>query len=196
MNFKNKFNLIVLILVLLNICLIVFGVYYTWTSINNISQDLISQKEKLINTDLEIQNIEEFKSIYPVIESDLQKASRLLSNYEAPVEFMKFLEDVSLECQVTTNIVALSASQAQEKQSIWPFLPFQIKSSGSFTNFYRFFEKIESGPYLIEIQNLRIDRINDKNINNQVNSDELSVGDVEATILINLFTQKNEVESK
>ena len=106
MNFKNRFNLIVLILALLNICLIVFGVYYTWTSVNNISHDLVSQKEKLINTDLEIQNMEEFKNVYSVIEPDLQKASRLLSNYEAPVEFMKFLENISSECQVTTNIVA------------------------------------------------------------------------------------------
>ncbi|MBU0546996.1 MAG: type 4a pilus biogenesis protein PilO [Patescibacteria group bacterium] len=189
MNLRNKFNFSVTILILINIGLIVFGIYYLWIDINNSSSKLASQKGLSANIDSEIQNIEKFKKLYPTINPNLEKASDLLSNYEAPVEFMKFLEAVAYDCQLSTTVTALNQSKGQDKTSVWPFLPFQLKSLGSFTNFYKFLDKIESGPYLVEIQNLKIDRINEEKTQ-QADSDGLSVGDIEATILINLFTQK------
>jgi len=189
MSLRNKFNFSIIILVLINVGLIVFGIYYLWLDIDRASRDLAAQKQASASLDLEIQNIETFKKLYPTIKPNLEKASDLLANYEAPVEFMKFLEAASSDCRLTTTIVALNPSQGQEKTLIWPFLPFQLTSLGSFPNFYKFLDKIESGPYLIEIQNLKIDRIGEEKIN-QEDFKGLSVGDVETTILINLFTQK------
>jgi len=189
MSLKNKFNFPIIILILVNISLIVFGIYYLWTDINRASGDLVVQRKALASLNSEIQNIEIFKKLYPTIKPNLEKASGLLSNYEAPVEFMKFLEVTSSDSQLSTTIVALNPSQGQEKTSIWPFLPFQLKLAGSFTNFYKFLDKIESGPYLIEIQNLKIDRINEEKVQQEIFKG-LSAGDIEATILINLFTQK------
>jgi len=188
MNQGNKFNIPLLIIILLTAVLIVFLVYPLWSDITIASQDLKKQVESLVAYNAEIENIEVFRNLYPQIKPNLEKASDLLVIYEAPVEFMKFLEAVSDDCQLSTTVMALTTVQTKEKTS-WPFLSFQVTSIGSAPNFYKFLDQMESGPYLIEIQNLKINRLTEK----ELERNELvgfSMGDVKAVVSVNLFAKK------
>ena len=188
MNLGNKLNIPLLIIAFLNASLIIFLIYPLWSDIVMASQDLKNQIESLVVFDAEIKNIEVFRNLYPGIRPNLEKASDLLVIYEAPVEFMKFLEAVSDDCQLSTTVMASAIVQNKEKTS-WPLLSFQITSLGSAPDFYKFLDKIESGPYLIEIQNLKINRLTEKELE-QKEFVGLFLGDVKAVISVNLFTKK------
>jgi hypothetical protein len=183
---KNKIRLSLIIFSLFSITLITFVVFPLFSGIKKSSQNLISQRQTFASFEARIENIGNFKDIYQKIEPNLKISSTFFVNSEVPVEFISFLETTAKDCQVSINIS--SAIPGETKEEIWPSLVFRITSISSFPKFLRFLEKLETCPYLIQIQNLQISRLTNSEHEKQ-KAGEFSLGDVSTSFSIKVLTK-------
>ena len=188
MNIKNKINLSLIFFLILAIFLLAFLIYPLLEDIKNNSKEMISQKKEVLSLENKIKDIEEFRKSYAKIKPNLEQIETLFTNSEAPIDFISFLEKTSQDCQVSIKIAP--AAITKEGEAPWPSLSFSITSLGSFPNFLRFLEKLESGPYLTEIQNLSIKRLLDPELKSKEGFENLSVGDIQANFLIKVFASR------
>jgi len=186
MALKNKINLSLFIFLVLSVFLIVFLIIPCFKDIKNNSRELISEKEKIASLEDKIKNIEEFKKNYQEIEPNLEKIGTLFVESEAPVDFISFLERTSQDCKTLVKIS--SSFVTKETKDPWSSLSFQITSAGSFPNFLKFLEKLESSQYLIEIKNLNITRLNEFELKSK-EFENFSFGDVKANFLLKIYTK-------
>lgn len=134
--------------------LIIFCIQPLFSEIKKISQSFISQKERIITLEQKTQSLENFTKIFPTLSPELEKIDKLFVDQKLPIDFITFLEQTAKNCQLSLEIV--SSSPVSNDKDPWPSLSFQLNLAGSFPNISRFLEKLESAPYLIEIQNLTI----------------------------------------
>ena len=186
MTIKNKINLSLIFFLILAIFLLAFLIYPLLKDIKNNSKEMISQKKEVLSLENKIKDIEEFRKNYAKIRPNLEKIETLFTNSEAPIDFISFLEKTSQDCRVSIQIVPAAITRVSEEP--WPSLSFSITLTGSFPNFLRFLEKLESGPYLTEIQNLSIKRLQDTELKSK-EFESLSLGDIQASFLIKVFTK-------
>ena len=183
---KNKINLSLIIFSILSISLIVFLIYPLFKEIKNNSEDLISKKQKLLSLETKIENLEKFQSLWQEIEPDFKKIDQLFIDSEVPVEFISFLEATARDCELSIEISSTLPSKIEKDP--WPSLFFQISPTTSFPKFLRFLAKIETSPYLIEIQNLNAKRLTEKELGSKA-FERFSLGDVKTALSIKIYTK-------
>lgn len=184
---KNKIFLSAFLFLILNLILILFFIYPSWKEIQEKSEELILVKEKLLALEQEVKSIDELKKLEERLKPAKEKIESLFINKEIPLELISFLENLSQSCQVSQEILPLPKSS--KKSSLtepWPFLDFQMKLFGSFPNIARFLEKIESGPFLIKVENLNIVRLNENELAKK-EFEKFKLGDVRVTFLLRAF---------
>jgi len=187
MRIKKKITISIVSFLVLSILLIIFVISPLFLEIKKISQDFLSQKQKLLALEEKIENLEKFKIIFPEISSSLEKIDNLFVDPKVPIDFINFLEKTSQDSRLSLEI-SVSSPLKIEKDP-WPSIPFQLSLAGSFTNLANFLEKLESTFYLIEIQNINITRLSE----NELKSKEFevySLGDVKAALSIKVYTSR------
>ena len=117
---------------------------------------------------------------------DLEKSESIFINRDVPVSLIKFFEDEAE--RVNLNISIFPASLKEIDDDIWPFVSFRFNLLGSYMNFMRFFERIETSPLLIEIQDLSIKKVDLMQLG-QEDYNELSTNDVTAILNIRAFAK-------
>jgi hypothetical protein len=117
------------------------------------SSEYLSQKEKLISVEKKKGELINIEKTYADISPNLAKIDAIFVNSEEPVELINFLERAAQQLNLSIQISL--ANKGTENKS-WPGIYFQIKTAGSFSNFMKFLENLESAPYLIEVQNIDI----------------------------------------
>jgi Tfp pilus assembly protein PilO len=157
MKTKEKINLLIVLVILLVILTAAFVVYPLLGGIRKNSQELVSQKKNLAILESKVANLEKFKIIYKELEEILGKINDLFVDPGVPVEFISFLEERAKESHLETKITPTVLKGTEEDP--WPFLSFQINSTGSFPDVLSFLKKIENSSYLIEIKNLNISKV-------------------------------------
>jgi len=178
MNVKKKINTSLFIFFILIVLTIVFIVFPLLIDIKKGSNDLISEKNNLSVLDEQIASLEKFKILYKNLEEILKKIDKLFINSEVPVDFIGFLEKTARSSLVNIEIIPLSSGKIDKDP--WPSINFQITANGSFSNFLSFLEKIESSPYLIEIQNLTVV---------QNSSEKKTAGNIQAIFSFKVFAK-------
>lgn len=189
MNFKNKTQIFLIMFCVINISFIIFLIYPIISDIRKNSQELISVKKDFIIFETKIRNLEEFETTHSELEPNFEKAFSLFIDPKAPVKFMEFLEKISQDCQLQTEILPVQISKNKEDR--WSSLPLKITSVGYFSNFLKFIKKIEYSPYLIEIQSLRINRLAEREIESK-EFDNLVLGGIRTTLSIKVFIQQEQ----
>jgi hypothetical protein len=152
---NNKIYIILLIFALLSFFLIVFFIWPLTSEIEKNSNDLISAKNNEIALSAQINEAENFKKNYQAYKPNLDEIDRLFVDPDNPVDFIQFLEDTASAYKITSKISLPPSSQNYQGTS-QNFIIFQFSSSGNFSAVSNFLKKIESSPYLIEIENLTI----------------------------------------
>jgi len=186
MTIKNKINLSLVIFGIFIIGFIAFLIYPLFKGIKNNSEDLISKKQNLLSLEAKIDDLEKFQSLWREIEPNFKKIDQLFIDPESPVEFISFLETTARDCAVDIEISSALSSKSEE--DFWPSLLFQISSTSSFSKFLKFLAKIETGPYLIEIQNLNARRLTERELKLK-EFEKYSLDDVKATFSIKVYTK-------
>ncbi len=181
---KDKIKLSLIVFLALSIFILIFLVYPIYKNIKDNAIELSLKKQDSLYIDNKLSNIEEFKKNYKEIKANLEKGESLFIKSEAPVNFIGFLEKISENSDVSIKI---SPSAAVIKMDdFWYSIMFQINASGRFPDILKFIEKLESGPYLTQIETLDIIRLTV----NDVRSKEFagySVGDTRASFSIKSF---------
>lgn len=176
MKTNNKIYTTLAIFALLSLFLIVFFVWPLIKQIKTDSENLVSDKNSMLALSAQIKEIENFKKNYESYKPELEKIDQLFVDSNNPVEFIEFLEETAYDSSITSQI-SLPSSSSNSQQ----FIILQFSSKGSFSGILNFAKKIETGPYLVEIENLTIQRpsldIKDAKANN-------------ATFAIKVFTKK------
>lgn len=175
----KKIYLSLIIFTFLAGALISFLIFPLWQEIKKSSQGLISQRQDLLLLSSKVENLEKFKILYQGLKPDLERIDTLFVNPELPIEFISFLEKNSREVGV---LIKISPTLLKEtKKEPWSFLIFQINLTGLFPNVLKFLEKLETAPYLVEIQNL--------NVSSSKELEKLPSAETKTALTIKVFTK-------
>lgn len=179
MNFKKEIIIIFIALGITSLALVFIFIVPFLEGIKESSSQLVEVKRQLASFENKIGSVEKFETTYENITEDLIKANNLLINPDVPIEFIEFLEATAKYSDVSINIYPYALKVGESDR--WDSIGFNLILVGSFANFMRFLEKIESAYYLIEIQNLLIKK--------PVKQEGFSGDDVTVNLKIKVFVK-------
>lgn len=179
----NKVYSISIIFAAISLSLIAFLIYPTLHDIKNISDRISEDKNSAALITAEAYELDDFKKNYGDRKANLNKIDQLFVDAKNPIDFIKFLENTVLVSGVDASINLSNAPQSKQPSVVQTVI-FQISAQGDFLNILKFFNMLETGEYLIKIQNLSI-RESAKEI---IDGKEVSKG-VEANLIIEAIAQ-------
>lgn len=186
MIFKSKIYISSIIFGLITLALAGFLIYFLFRDIKNNSQELFNTKKELALIKDRTRKIKNFEKIYKDYQPNLAKIDQLFVDPKNPVDFFLFLEKLAFDLGISMEISPLIPSGKKSEIDSWPSAIFQVSIKGSFSDFLRFFEKLEMSSYLIEIQNLTLKKISEKKIEQE---QQYFLGNISAISLIRVFTK-------
>jgi Tfp pilus assembly protein PilO len=149
MIFKKKGILIAFILMGFFAFSVIFLGYPLIKDIENRTGQLVEVKKDLNFITTKSESINSIKEKYLSIKSDIDKIDSFLIDSENPIDIIELWEQ---EASKNGLQIEISASKGKEEtDDYWPYLIFQIRLNGPFIGLMRFFEKLESSQYLIDI---------------------------------------------
>ena len=149
---KNKNYITFLIFGLIILSLVLFLVLPLLTEIKNGSKNLLSKKNNTAVLQAQSNEIENFKKEYRNYKTNLEIMDQLFIDPQNPVDFIKFLENTANDTGIKIEISLAPISQQKNEK----FITLQLFSSDNFIKIMNFTEKLENGPYLVEIKNVAI----------------------------------------
>ena len=155
--------------------IVVFVICPLFQGIGVASDEFILTRKELSLSENELEKSEQFKDTYAKLETDLNKISQLFVNPEVPIDLIEFWEKLAGQSQLSIDIAPISL--AAKKEDVWGSLGFRINLEGPFLDFLKFLQKTESCPYLSEVQNLSVKKL------------EVSANSVSANLVVKTFTK-------
>ena len=186
MNLIRKNYLSILIIGISSTLLVVLVVYPLFKGIGEFSYNLFLEKNKIIYLNKEKEEVEKTENFYDSYQTDLEKIDNLFIDSEVPVQFINFLENTATESQIKLEISSMV--KGKDKEGPWPSLSLQLLTTGSFSNFSKFLDKLENAPYLIEILELNTRKIAEKEKQAQ-GKEGIPNADTSSILLIKVFTK-------
>ncbi len=131
-------------------------IYPLFLNIKQNSATLIVQKGVLAELEKKSENFKWFRSTYEICRANFKKMDQLLVDREEPVEFIEFLEEEARISKLTIDLTPFTLKVGEK--DFWPSTIFQVDMVGSFQNFLKFLDKIESSPYLITLSDFNLNK--------------------------------------
>jgi len=178
MNIKGKSYFDLVIFAGIYIALIVLIITPLFNRINSASEELLAIKEEAPFFE-EKTKISELRNQVQELEPDLERLELSFVDPGAPIEFVNFLKELSLNSNVQLDIS--SADFKEPEESEWNYFVFKLELGGSFTNVARFIEKIENSSYWIEIDQV--------NMKKAAISEEELLDSISTSLSIKVFTK-------
>jgi hypothetical protein len=151
---QNKTYTIAGVVIIIILSLIFITVFPLILSIKKDSQKLVFIRQQILRAQAEMSDISVFREKYEEIYPNLVKIDSLFVDLKSPVDFIQFIERVSLESNVSTQITMPPDGSLVASGESLPSVQMQIISKGTRSDIIRLINKLESGPYLIEILGL------------------------------------------
>ncbi|MCD6284241.1 hypothetical protein J7J12_03275 [bacterium] len=143
------------------------------------SKDFRNEQQQLRFLKVKSEYRKDLEKDYKKSEEGIKKINSMLINEERVIEFVKELEDIA---RLTKNQEEIQILNKTDEKAMF----FKISLMGDFPSFFHFLVYLENMDYLIEVQNLRIRRLSEKDLIKK----ELSgfkIGDIESEIEIKVF---------
>jgi len=148
----KKIIVVSIIFGIIVIILLCFVIYPLLSRVKKNSQEFILAKKELVSFKAETEEFEQSKEVYRSLKTDLEKIDQLFINPDVPIDLIKFWRKTAKD---SGTLIDISPTSLGAKETVlWDSIGFRLDLIGSFSNFLKFLEKIETAPYLIEIQNL------------------------------------------
>ncbi|MFH1575359.1 MAG: type 4a pilus biogenesis protein PilO [Candidatus Nealsonbacteria bacterium] len=125
-------------------------------SIKQNSETFLSQKRTLVELEKKSNDLKIFQSTYETYDANIKKMNQLLVDREEPIEFIEFLEGEAGNSKLTIDLTPLTLKAIEE--DFWPSMSFRVDMAGSFQNFLKFLDKVESSPYLIALSGFSLNK--------------------------------------
>lgn len=182
---KNNIYTIIVIYALIALFLVAFLIYPSFKDIQNDSLIISSNKDKTSLIYAEMSELNDFKKKYESYKPNLEKIDKSFVDSQNPVNFIEFLEKVSSDSGVTSDINLISSQKKIDND--FSISVFQIFTKGDVLDVLNFIEKLEKSPYLVEIQKIMVKKFLKSNINNK--EDLESKNNVDVNLLIEVVTK-------
>lgn len=179
MAIKKEIYIIISAFLLVASLLVLFFIFPTYSEVAQKSRELVSQKNNRLALESQFSEAKKFKLKYDEYKPNLEKIDGLFVDSENPVGFIEFLEETAEGFGLKLQISAPLFSEKESSNSA----SFQLSATGNFSGLLNFIQKLEFGPYLINLQNLDIK--NRKIASQEKNQTE----SLNAEILIKVFTK-------
>jgi hypothetical protein len=172
---------------LLSVFLLIFFIFSLFQGIKKQSQNLLTLRQKMVEKEAELKNIQNLKSTEKEINPALEKVEKIFFNEEAPIDFINFLERISQDCQISIEKISPILPQKKATSTLSE-VDFQIAGFSTFKNAVCFLEKLEFGPYLIQISNLNLSKLTEEELKAK-NFQGFSLNDVKLNIVFRVYTK-------
>ncbi|MFC1629918.1 hypothetical protein ACFL06_00055 [Patescibacteria group bacterium] len=153
---------------LINLLFIGFIVFPLIQNIKKVSDDLTLQKADLLSIEQKKGNVDNLKKLSATYQEESKEIDSVFVDPDIPTDFNRFLENTAFSSEAEIDI---SAKEGVQENS----LSYQISLTSSFPQFLGFVEKLENGPYPIEILN--------------ANLKKATKGEVSVTLVLLVLTQ-------
>ena len=102
------------------------------------------------------------KKVYISWQPSFDKISKLFIDKDAPIDFIKFLENTAHSSGLVIDISSASVNPKSETEP-WDSISFQLNLTGSFDDLMIFLQKLEASPYLIKEKGIIIRKLTTQN---------------------------------
>lgn len=185
--FKRKIFSILTIFILIVFSLMLLLAISLIRDIKTSSQEFVLERKTLNLLERQFQKFEDFEENSAFYQSNLEKLDKLLIDPEVPVDFIRFLEEESgnlgLSIKISPSIIT------SRETDPWESIGFQILLTGPFPSCLKFLEKLQTSPWLLEVERTEVQRIPEK----ELQSEELknfSLGDVLFSLILKVYTKE------
>jgi Tfp pilus assembly protein PilO len=155
MKLKTKEKIYILISVFF-ISLFVFYFFsyqFFFKGMNKKIHELKEVEREMSYFQAKISQLKEIKKKEKEIKEGIEKLKALFVDKELPLDFIKFLEEASKNCQAELEIKRFYDLSSRENKE---GLLFELNAKGNFYNIFCFLKKIENGPYLVSFQKFNL----------------------------------------
>jgi len=185
---RKKIFVSILVFAVLYFVLIVMVIYPLQRELKSNSEGLVIEKGRLAQLKEEIKGLRESEDLYRSSYENIERIDALFVNAEVPIEFMNFLEGSAADSQIGIDVS--SVGEVKKESGWWPSINFQISMTGPLPQCLKFLERLEAGPYLIEISNLSVKRLAESEVQSlSLQGKNLAAGDVNMNVLIKVFAK-------
>lgn len=158
----------------------VFAVLPLLRGIRVDSKNLEAQYIEVLKATLAEREVADFQRFFEEEAANFGRIDGLFADAETPIGFIEFLEGIAASSNLELKIAP--GNPRKEKGVPWPVMDFQLVSSASYPELLRFLEKLENGPYLLEVRNASVTR------ERGATGEETAAKDVSFTLQIQVFT--------
>lgn len=169
----------------IGLLLIILVIKPLFQEVKERSEELVLVKREGAQLSKKEKDIVEIRNLFARHEKDFEKMESLFVDSENPLSFINFLEKQAAQSEIFLQISSLGL---EVEKTPWPSLSFQIKMAGSFKNFLRFLERLESAPCLIQMVNLNLKMLEEGDIQKE-EFKNFSVGGIQGFALVRVFTR-------
>jgi hypothetical protein len=145
-----------IVFLLLNLGLAVFAFFFLFEVVAKDSQNLFEVKKDIVLLEEKKANFNTLKEDYQNHQKEIGEIDRLFIDAEAPIDFIEFLENISVASGLKIKITPGVAVKI--KGDVWPSVNFQISGEGEASEILKFTEKLENGPYLLRISGFNLNK--------------------------------------
>ena len=184
---KRKIFFILISIILIAFILMLLLVISLIKDIRKNSEEFLLERKALTSMEREFQEFEDFERNSAFYQSNLEKLDKLFLNPEVPIDFIQFLEEESGNLGLLIKI--FPSIITSRETDFWQSIGFQILLTGSFPDSLKFLEKLQTSPWLLEIQRTEVQRISEKDLQLERLKD-FSLGDISFSIILKVYTKE------
>lgn len=166
---------------LIDLGLILLIVFLPLKTIIGDVETLVSLKKTQFSLQEQAENFVKLNRDYRFHLSEIKTIDTIFIDEAAPVDFLSFFEDISRSENLSIKINP--SLPQRSKNDVWGSMIFQVSAQGQPESFLRFLEKLENGPYLMEIFAFNL-----KKAETSVGVKD-SLNEVEATFSLRTYTR-------
>jgi len=176
---KKKMIIILAIIAVMTIIFFIFSLFLV-RSIKVNSNKFLEIQKSLMVLDNKRRQFDIYKSKFKQNEADFIKINNLFLDKSDVLKLFNFLENSAKDYKSYINISVLNTGE--------DFLKIQISLYGSFENFMKFLNRLESTSYLIEIENFKIKKLTLAEITMSLKQmSTLQEGDINSILILKVY---------
>lgn len=152
---QSKIYIIIALFTLIVLMLLVFLIYPVLADIQNISEEILTDKNNVISINNQNVDFENFKKKYNNYINNLEKLDASFVDPKNPIDFIKFLEKTASDSGINTDI-KMDITLSDKGFNNFPVAISNMYGTGNFLDILRFAEKLDASPYVMRIKNISI----------------------------------------
>lgn len=169
---NKKYIIFLIILSLITASFYAVGIYFLLKTKEK-SNDFYLAKSKFFSTEKTESQLELAKNFYEKHQGEIKELDAIFFETDVPVKLITFIEETASSSGVNFNLDSIGKDNLKKGDSfkvIKPVLIISASASASLKNILLFLNKIESGPFLIEVTDITIRKKGIDSNNNSVSS--------------------------